>query len=116
MRMTGVPEDQARICEKYGVSPVPAPPDLKVGLGRNVRNGMPVNGLRHPPEAGTTGWFIWAGGEPSPEDDFFEPVHVAHLAKVCPEVLPYLSLPPGWRFQVAPGHEDVWRDDSLLIT
>jgi hypothetical protein len=28
--------------------------------------------------------------------------------------MPYLSLPPGWRFLIAPGHEDVWEDQSLF--
>lgn len=32
----------------------------------------------------------------------------------CPEVLPYLGLPPGWRFRIAPGHSDVWDDPELL--
>lgn len=39
---------------------------------------------------------------------------VAHLRDHAPEVLPYLALPPGWRFLIAPGHEDVWFDEQLL--
>jgi hypothetical protein len=27
---------------------------------------------------------------------------------------PYLALPPGWRFLIAPDYEDVWFDESLL--
>jgi hypothetical protein len=46
--------------------------------------------------------------------DFFQPLHVCHLHEWCPSVLPYLALPPGWRFQIAPGHEDVWFDQELL--
>ena len=46
--------------------------------------------------------------------DFFEPLHVEHLAERLPEVLPYLALPPGWRFLVAPDHEDAGYDGSLL--
>ncbi len=30
------------------------------------------------------------------------------------DVLPYLGLPPGWRFLVAPGYVDVWEDPALL--
>ncbi|WP_432444553.1 immunity protein Imm33 domain-containing protein [Rhizobium leguminosarum] len=26
-----------------------------------LRGDLPLNGLRHPPEAGTNGWFIWGG-------------------------------------------------------
>ena len=77
---------------------------------------MPINGLRHPIQGDTTGWFIWAGGEPSTAPDFFQPVHVAHLADWCPLALKFLGLPPGWRFLVADGYEDVWGDPSLLDT
>jgi hypothetical protein len=77
-------------------------------------DGVPVNGLRHAPEPGTSGWFIWAGGAIDQSDDaYFRPVHMAHLEGMHPEVMPYLALPPGWRFQIAPGHEDVWYDATL---
>jgi hypothetical protein len=32
----------------------------------------------------------------------------------CPEIVKYFGLGPGWRFLVAPGHEDVWFDPILL--
>jgi hypothetical protein len=74
---------------------------LKVGIALNVRDGlMPVNGLRHPPQADTVGWYIWAG-ELSSYPDFFKPLHVEHLPDWCPAVLRYLGLPPGWRFLIA---------------
>ncbi|WP_422652960.1 immunity protein Imm33 domain-containing protein [Archangium sp.] len=41
---------------------------------------------------------------------------VAHLADWCPLALKFLGLPPGWRFLVAEGHEDVWEDPTLLDT
>ena len=78
-------------------------------------DSLPINGLRHPPDRGTSGWFVWAGDEIDEGVDFFRPVHVAHLAELHPEVVPYLALPPGWRFQVAPGHEDFWFDGALLL-
>ena len=46
--------------------------------------------------------------------DFFVPLHVEHLDDWRPEVVAYLALPPGWRFLLVPGHEDVWEDASLL--
>ncbi|HYO74687.1 MAG TPA: hypothetical protein VEU33_52310 [Archangium sp.] len=88
---------------------------MKVGISLNVRSGlMPINGLRHPIQGDTTGWYIWAGGESSTAPDFFQPVHVAHLTEWCPLALKFLGLPPGWRFLVADGYEDVWADPSLL--
>lgn len=31
-----------------------------------------------------------------------------------PEIKKYLGLPPGWRFLIAPGYEDIWFDEALL--
>ena len=102
-------EIRARICE--------ASPTWKIGISRNVRDGvLPVNGLRSPTSDGVTiGWYIWAGGEPSSDPNFFVPLHVGHLEDWCPEVIPFLGLPAGTRFLLAPGHEDVWDDPLLLV-
>lgn len=54
------------------------------------------------------------GGEHSSADDFYQALHVAHISQYCPEIVPYLALPPGWRVLLAPGHEDVWFDDAQL--
>jgi hypothetical protein len=53
-----------------------------------------------PPENGTYGWYFTAGDDYSDDSDFFKPLHAARLEKYCPEVLPYLALPPGWRIIV----------------
>ena len=78
-------------------------------------SGRLDNGLRHPVEGTTCGWYLWAGeGELDQSPDYFQPVHVEHLRERCPEILPYLGLPPGWRFLIAPGYSDVWDDPGLL--
>ncbi|MEO8528450.1 MAG: hypothetical protein ABI435_05175 [Pseudolysinimonas sp.] len=106
---------EAALCRRFGVTPVPLEANAKVGASRSVRDGlMPINGLRHPPSEGTSGWFIWAGEDLSDAPDFFVPLHVEHLIEWRPEVLPYLALPPGSRFLIAQGYEDVWADESLL--
>ncbi|QSR30892.1 hypothetical protein CFI00_10375 [Nocardioides sp. S5] len=73
----------------------------------------PLHGLRHPPEGDTTGWYVWTG-ELRQDADFFQPWHVAHALERCPELGKLLGRPPGSRFVYAPGHVDVWQDDSLL--
>ncbi|MFI5707789.1 hypothetical protein [Kribbella sp. NPDC051620] len=109
--------EQLDVCRRFDVAPVVAPIHLKVGISENVRSKsvLPLNGLRHPLEGEGSGWYIWAGEEFSNDADFFVPLHVSHLADWCPVALPYLALPPGWRFLIAPGHEDVWYDESLLV-
>jgi hypothetical protein len=108
---------QQQTCRRYGVEPLAAPDDLKVGIALDVRGELrPINGLRHPPEGDTTGWYIWAGEiDPAGQgEDFFVPLHVSHVSEWCPGVVPYLALPAGWRFLLAPNYEDVWYDESLL--
>ena len=116
MNDPGVSAEQYATCQRFNVACVSCPPDFKVGIAPNVRaDGLwPLNGLRHAPEGDTTGWYIWAGEMLSQAPDFFVPLHVKHLGRWCPQVLPYLGLPPGWRFLIAPDHEDVWKDLSLL--
>jgi hypothetical protein len=82
-----------------------------------VVNSGPVavlNRLRHPPEGDTTGWYIWAGEGWSDDPGFFVPLHVGHVDEWSPLISPYLALPPGWRFLIAGGYEDIWEDRSLL--
>ena len=108
---------QRDICKKYSAEFLESPPNLKVGIDRNVKDLIyPLNGLRHPPEGDTTGWYIWAGLERSSDKDFFMPLHVEHLFDFCPEVLKYLGLAPGWRFLIDPNknYEDVWYDEKLF--
>ena len=107
---------QRTVCERVGVAFVESPGHLKVGIAGNVREGLlPINGLRHLPKGDTTGWYIWAGEAFSDDPDFFQPLHVAHLAESCPMVLKYLGLAPGSRFLITSEYEDVWFDESLLV-
>jgi hypothetical protein len=110
---------QRAVCEKYGTPHQPPRYDRKVGVNL-TGDRYPLNGLREPEDDRwdeVSGWWIWSGERSIPQDDsgsFFDSLHAWHLPERCPEVLPYLGLPPGWRFLIAPGYEDVWFDQSLL--
>jgi hypothetical protein len=108
-------KQQKEICIKYNAVYFEAPFHLKVGVSKNFKSGLlPINGLRHFPGKSTTGWYFWAGEEIFKDDDFFEPMHVAHFIEFYPNFSKYLGLPPGWRFLVAGDYEDIWQDQSLL--
>jgi hypothetical protein len=110
-----VTPQQRTTCERFGVEPVPAGPDDKVGIALNVRAGArPIKAIRHPPVGDTTGWYIWGGDiEPSTQDDdFFVPLHVAHLPDWTPEIMSYLAVPPGYGVIVESDYEDVWFDPA----
>lgn len=87
-----------------------------MGASQSIIDGTwewPLHGLRHPPSGTTSGWYIWTG-DLSDRDDFFKPRHASHLVELVPELERLLRLPAGSRFLLAPGHEDVWEDQSLL--
>jgi hypothetical protein len=109
-------EVQREKCQQYGAGFRPCDCSYKIGISESALQGqLPLNGLRQFPESGTTGWFIW-GGEWSDDPDFFKPLHLYHLDRLCSDASPFVALPPGWRFLVAPGYEDVWFDSTLLDT
>lgn len=116
MMQPAIDEIQRELCRKFEAKYVPSPDSSKVGIASNVLDGvLPINGVRHPPEGGTTGWYIWAGEEPSDAEDFFKPLHVEHIDEWCPLIKKYLGLAPGWRFLIGvDGYEDVWFDEGLL--
>ncbi|WP_443096537.1 immunity protein Imm33 domain-containing protein [Rhizobium dioscoreae] len=61
------------------------------------------------PKGGTVSWFFYCG-EYSDAEDFYQPVHTAHLSELLPGVVKYLRLPVGTRFIIDDqGYEDVWR-------
>ncbi len=106
--------EQKQVCNKYGAEFSPPSDDSVLGISLNVKSSiLPINGLRHPPELPTNGWYIW-GGETFPDDDAFKALHYSHVATWNPLIAKYLSLPPGWRFLTDGSYEDVWFDRSLL--
>ena len=114
--MTNTELEQRKLCETYDAEYYPSLPFQKLGISDNIGSDkLPINGLRHLPSRGTCGWYIWRGEELGQDDGFFQPIHVLHLEDELPGVMKFLALPPGWRFLVAPGHQDVWYDLSLLV-
>lgn len=114
--MNAIEIERLAICAKYGAECLPVDPFLKIGIAEDVKSGLlPINGLRHLPVGDTTGWYLWAGQEPKRDADYFRPLHLDHLDEWCPGLQKFMGLPPGWRFQVAPDHEDVWFDPTLLV-
>lgn len=86
-----------------------------LGLALDTIRTMPLNGLRYPPADGGSGWYIWGGENMSQSADFFSPIPVRDLSDYIPNILPFLDLPPGFRFQTdTRGHQRAWFDGSLL--
>lgn len=60
MEVTNIITEQKKICEKYNAYYFESPPDLKIGVSKNLFDGtMPINALRHSPKNDTAGWYIF---------------------------------------------------------
>jgi hypothetical protein len=103
---------QDEVCARHGV-PVARPSSADY-VGIDPRGLLPaeptVYGARHEPLfEGESGWYFTTDDD---GDGRLVKVHVGHLAEVCPAVLPFLALPPGWYFDTASGAAAF--DPSLL--
>ena len=108
---------QWEVCDRFGAVLARVGGAHKLGVSRGVlTGGVPTNGVRLSPERGTCGWYIWDGEEFSTDPDFFVVLHVSHLVERRPDIAPYLGLPPGWRFLLAPSYKDVWFDEAVAVT
>jgi hypothetical protein len=114
--MNETSDGQAVIWEKFGAGYAPPEAGTRVGIALHTLGRVPLNGLRLAPGPGTSGWFIWAGEKASDDPDFYSPLCIDHLTERCPLVLPFLALPPGWRFLTDGDYVDVWFDAGLLET
>jgi hypothetical protein len=106
---------QLNVCRRVGVAPSPLAPLDRVGVAKNFGTELwPLNGLRHPVHGNMCGWYLWRGEKFSRASDWFEPICYQHLANDDDPSLPYLFLPQGIRFLIAPGYEDIWYDPNIL--
>ena len=111
----GTRESQRQVCARFTAPPQFVAGNAILGASAGVFSGeFPLNGQRHVPGAGESGWYLWTGLDLPKDSDYFKPYHVSHVVKAAPAIGQYLGLPPGWRFLLAPGYEDVWFDESLL--
>lgn len=114
MDRTKIEEAQRELCKRYGAQFVSTPPEDKVGFATSTEGLKPLNGLRHPQTAGTSGWYLWCGESFSEAADFFQPLCASHLYESLPEASQLFGLPPGYRFLLAGDYLDVWFDEKLL--
>lgn len=105
---------QEAFCLEKHAAYLPTPAESHVGVALGTKGKLPINGLRHPPQGKTNGWYLWFGTEFSSDPHFFAPLCAAHLLEECPEAIRYLGLPAGYRFLIAGAYADIWFDEALL--
>lgn len=105
-------EIQKRMCAKHRAPFFECSDADRAGIALVSLKIDPIYGARERNEDGTTSWYVW-GGPCSSAVDFFQPICAGHIRELLPEALPYLALPPGYKFIIdRNGFEDVWREDN----
>jgi hypothetical protein len=90
--MSSQSTEQRGVCLKFGAACLRSDDRLKIGISRTFDPAQfPINGLRHPPQGDTTGWYFWSGEESSIDAEFFVPLHAFHLSDRCPEIVKYFG-------------------------
>jgi hypothetical protein len=112
--MARIEELQRAYCHERSTAYVASPGQSKVGFALSTKGRIPVNGLRHPPEGDTNGWYLWCGEEYSDAPNFFQPLHIRHVYDESPDLIKLFGLPPGYRFLLAGDYLEVWYDPALL--
>jgi hypothetical protein len=112
--MAKIEEEQLAFCQRHSASYWASPAASKLGFANCTKGKEPINGLRHPPQGSTNGWYLWCGEQYSDASDFFQPLHAQHVYDDFPDLAKLLGLPPGYRFLVAGDYIDVWYDATLL--
>src|SRR6478752_8898300 len=108
-------ETQRQVCAIQSAAFDPPAAGTKVGIALQTMGQLPIHGVRLTPTETTCGWYIYAGPDRSDDPDFYQPLCIEHLEEYCSPALPFLCLPPGWRFLTdGRGYTDVWFDESVL--
>lgn len=102
---------EERFLSSHAIPP-PAESDLMLSWNFDPRN-LPLTARHFRATDSRNGWVLWSGDEPT-ETPGYLPVALTEVVRWLPQVEPYLALPEGWSFQIAPSHEDVWEEPHLL--
>ena len=77
----GNPDRPNKICEEHGSAFVASLPEEKLGVALSTIGQSPINGLRHPKQGNTCGWYIWCGENMDKDPAFFDTLHISHISE-----------------------------------
>jgi hypothetical protein len=108
----GVVTDQERECVKHNATPLFPLFSQMVVISKGVLDGKDIDAVRYSSPSHMTGW--WITTELYDDNiESLETIHYYHLAFKRPDIMKYLALSFGFRFQS--GHQDkVWFDEKVL--
>jgi hypothetical protein len=103
--------DQHIICKLHGAEFRPPRPDKMTVVSDGVLEGAPVEGVRYPSPDHMSGWWITTD-QYNGDIKTLKHQHTYHVTAARPELVKYLALPDGFRFNLS-ATEDVWLDEKV---
>lgn len=104
--------EQHEVCVRAGARFTPPRPDQLVVVSEGVFEGDSVKAVRYPSPEHMSGWWMvtdrYTGDVNSMRQE-----HMYHLTSRRPDLVPYVALPFGYRFDLT-HHEDIWLDKEAL--
>lgn len=101
---------QNKLCQENKCQFMPPRPDRKVAISEGVYEGLPVQGVRYPSPEHMSGWWLTTD-QYDGNVDSLQVVHMYHLTAKRPDLIPYIALPYGYRFDSSSGV--VWPDKNI---
>jgi hypothetical protein len=102
--------DQHHLCAQSGAEFAPPRLDLLAAVSEGVFEGDPVEGIRYPSRDPMSGWFL-STDRYNGDIKTMRCEHLYHIAEARPDLVRYLSLPPGFWFNTTEG-ERGWRQPT----
>ncbi|WMJ74885.1 hypothetical protein RCC89_17205 [Cytophagaceae bacterium ABcell3] len=100
---------QNEICSLYKTWMFPCPDHLISGVAKNLDISKTVVGIRHIPQSGASGWFLF--NEDNFDQGAFEP---ALSYEIPSELEKFLGLPPGFTFKLSGSDHEAIYEPGLM--
>jgi hypothetical protein len=101
-------KEQHSACANLRASFVPPNPGQLTAVSPGVLEGDSLEGVRYPSPSHMSGWWL-LGSNYNGDVGTVKTVHTHHVTKARPDLIKYLALPFGTRFDLRTG-EKVWFD------
>lgn len=106
-------KEQEEICKKFNVNPVYPQFNQLIVISKGVFEGLDIEAVRYSSPDHMTGW--WLTTELYDEDiNSLITVHYYHVAFNRPDIIKYLALPYGFRFENSISDIDIWFDENAI--
>ena len=110
--MSDLEQIQKECCEHYRADYSPIGLEQMVVISDGVYEGMPVEGVRYPSPEHMSGWWLTTDSYNS-DVSTLKTVHFHHIQEQRPDIVIYMALPFGYRFQLGGTDDRVWFDEEI---